>query len=348
MKIVQYTPSLAKYDAVSDNVREIDKFISNLGVDSFIAVDARNVDDSENVKFAKELLFDEDDLLIIHFSISTAWHYEIKNIICKKILIYHNVTPSKFFVGISEGLVHATRLAREQLNEIKNYIDFAFGDSQYNAAELKSMGYKDVSVLPLYYDVTNKMSQSIRESSDQKLFIFVGRIVPNKRQEDLVKAFYFYHKYFNSNSKLKIIGGFKGMENYAEHVSNLIAELGLNESVQLTGKIEDSELQDAYRNASLFLSMSEHEGFSAPVLEAMACGLPILAYYNSGAIPETAGSGAIYFKRKDFFRVAAMMDTIVSDEELSDQIRKLQKQELERFNVDRLEQKLKNMLERYI
>jgi len=347
MKIIQHTPTITPHDAVSDNVLHLDKILKEKGYKTEIFAD--NIDEYYKglVKNSSKFSSDNEDLVLLHFSIGSDFYRNIKKFRGKKIIFYHNITPPKFFIEYSAPAFEYSSMGLRQLKEIQEYIDGAIADSLFNADELVMNGYKNPDVLPLYYDLDKRVKaneQAKEDESELTQILFVGRIAPNKKQEDIVKAFYFYHKYFNPKSKLYLVGGYSGMEFYKNKIEVIINKLKLDKFVELTGKISDEELAHRYKNADLYLSMSEHEGFCAPVLECMSIQLPILAYYNSGALPETAGKGAVYFTKKKYFEIAGIMDYILTDSNLKEKIKANQEKELERFSNKKVEEKFWNII----
>lgn len=104
-------------------------------------------------------------------------------------------------------------------------------------------------------------------------FIFVGRVAPNKKQEDVIRAFYCYKKYCNPKSRLFIVGSYNGMERYYHRLRRYVGALELD-NVVFTGHIPFAQILAYYHLADLFLCMSDHEGFCVPLVEAMYFNLP--------------------------------------------------------------------------
>jgi len=315
MRIDQYASSIAQYDAVSNNVFYIQEILRSQGYISEIFTDNPYPGFEKQTKHSTRYRGKKDHILIIHYSIGSDFYKRLPDISSKKVLIYHNITPAYFFEEWSPTLYQASKSGINQLQNIAPYIDKAVGDSRYNTLELKQYGYQNAQTLPLLYKLPNinstqdaKLQRNLRQATN---ILFVGRIAPNKRQEDLIKTFYLYQKYFNQNSKLYLVGGYRGFEYYYDSLKQLIAGLGLEKHIIITGYVSNTELTTYYRNSHLFLSMSEHEGFCIPIVEAMQYKLPILAYSKSGALPETLGTGGILFNEKNIFKVAALVDYII-------------------------------------
>ena len=120
-------------------------------------------------------------------------------------------------------------------------------------------------------------------------FLSVGRIVPNKAVEDVIRIFYLYHRYINPRSHMFLVGS-RYLPTYDAQIDGLVEALGLSESVTLTGRVPLSDLKAYYQAAHLYLTTSHHEGFCVPLLESMYFGVPIIAR-KAAAVPESTGDG---------------------------------------------------------
>ena len=145
--------------------------------------------------------------------------------------------------------------------------------------------------------------------------LFVGRLVPNKCQHDLITVFARYREMYG-NCRLILVGGFIEEEKYYQALIEQVQNLGLEGDVLFTGKVPDTILHACYRCADLFWSMSVHEGFGVPLIEAMWFEVPVLAY-KSSAVPETLSEGGVLFTDKeDVDRLAATAHLIMHDPEV--------------------------------
>jgi len=223
-------------------------------------------------------------------------------------------------------------------------IDFALGDSQYNRQELDVVGFRKTAVLPLFVD-REKWGSSASDKKPKKEIdiLFVGRFVPNKKFEDLIKTFYYFQKTLEPNSRLFLVGPTAGFERYLSTLQALCDSLEVK-NVIFTGQVSEVERNRLYAQADLFLCMSEHEGFCLPLLEAMHFETPIVAY-EAAAVPETLGGAGILVKEKDFPAIAELIHKVVHDKELKSKIIAQQNERLKDFSRDKIEQKLKEYLE---
>ncbi len=148
--------------------------------------------------------------------------------------------------------------------------------------------------------------------------VFVGRVIANKKIEDVIRYFYAYQTLFNPRSRLLLVGAQTGFERYTASLHALVAKLGVA-NVHFTGHVSDEELVAFYEVADLFLCASEHEGFCVPIVEAFYKAVPVLAYAAT-AVPSTMDGAGVLFEDRDPEHVATLMDTILSDPDLRDAI----------------------------
>jgi len=174
-------------------------------------------------------------------------------------------------------------------------------------------------------------SRAVRRRYDDGLvnILFVGRGAPNKRIEDLLAAFHYFQKYVEPNSRLLHVGSYAGLESYQALLLTRIRDLQLT-NVELPGLLPQAELNACYRSAHLFLSMSEHEGFCAPLMESLALDVPVLAY-AAAAVPETLAGVGVLFREKRFDLVAEMMGRLTRDQRLRAAVLRGQRERLARY-----------------
>src|SRR6185503_5101517 len=148
--------------------------------------------------------------------------------------------------------------------------------------------------------------------------VFVGRVIANKKIEDLIRFFNAYQALYNPRSRLLIVGAYSGYERYLASLHQLSATLGAAH-VHFVGHVSDEELVAYYEVADLFLCASEHEGFCVPLVEAFYKDVPVLAYAAT-AVPATMDGAGVLFDDKTPAHVAQLMDAIISDPVLQDRI----------------------------
>ncbi len=213
-------------------------------------------------------------------------------------------------------------------------MQLALGDSEYNRQELEALGFPATAVLPVVPDFThlggtpNFMQAGAFDDGWVNL-LFVGRMIPNKRIENVIRAFHAYKRWFNPRSRLLLVGSHGGFERYLAMVHDLVARIGAAD-IHMLGHVSNEELAAYYQIADVFLCASEHEGFCVPLMEAFHMGVPVLAYAAT-AVPATMDGGGILYHRKDPIEVAALVDAVVSDASLRAAVVERQDAALERL-----------------
>ena len=352
MRIVQLLQTMAFGDAVSNDAAAIDRMLSEMGYKTGLY--AFNVDPRlpESVvshwKKMKELR--DDDLLIFHASTGDPLNRMIPSLGGKKMMIYHNITPSSFFRGYSRMVEELTDTGRRQIRRLADQFSYCVADSDYNRFDLRQMGYQcPIDVCPImipFEDYDKEPDRKVLgkyQGDGWTNLLFVGRIAPNKKQEDVIRAFYYYHRDYNPKSRLFLVGSDTGMTNYRYQLENYIRALGLTGRVIFPGHISFAAILAYYRLADVFVCMSEHEGFCVPLVEAMYFDLPIVAYASS-AIPETLGKGGLLLDSKDPQVAAAAIDRMIRDKELRVKISEEQKARLAQFRYEQVSATMKDCI----
>ncbi len=255
-------------------------------------------------------------------------------------MIYHNITPPNFFDGYDVNAFENCKYGLEQAKSLKDSFDAVFADSSFNKADLVKMGYKnDIKVLPILipfsdYDKTPNAATIEKYSNDgYKNILFVGRIAPNKSQEDVIAAFDAYQKNYNPKSRLFIVGT-PCPQLYQEKLVFYAKNLK-TKNVIFTGHTKFDEILAYYKLSDLFLCQSEHEGFCVPLTEAMYFHKPIVAY-DSTAIAETLGGAGFLLKEKNPLETAGVMNRILTDESLRNMIIQNQDERLKDFRFEKI------------
>jgi len=260
-----------------------------------------------------------DTVCLFHFSIGSAAGRLIYFAPDRLVVIYHNITPARFFLGFHPHLAGLCYHGRRELRSFVPRTELALGDSEFNRRELEEEGFKRTGVLPIVLDLERYRRPSspvIRAlyGDGRTNLLFVGRIIPNKRIDDLIRVFAVYQRYHDPRSRLLLVGDHRGHERYFDRLQEMVRELRLQEVV-FTGQVDDDDLLAYYSVASLFLCLSEHEGFCVPLQEAMSFGIPVIAY-DAGAVKETLHGGGILLKDKRPEEVAELVRSVLTDASL--------------------------------
>ena len=223
---------------------------------------------------------------------------------------YHNVTPGSFLRPHNPALADDCDRARAALPLLAPRAAALVADSTFNADELAAAGSVGAAVVPLLLDLPAPPPPAPRHGPPS--ILSVGRIVPNKRLEDVVKAFTLYQRHHSPDATLTLVGGAGGFERYRDAVRELAWRLDARD-VRMTGWVNQDALEVAYRGAHAYLCMSEHEGFCAPLVESMARGVPVVAR-DAGAVRETVGGAGLVLEH-DLPLVAEALHEVVGNEE---------------------------------
>jgi glycosyltransferase involved in cell wall biosynthesis len=267
-----------------------------------------------------------------------------------RILQYHNVTPAAFFAPYDPHLFRLAALGRGELATLVGRVDLALGDSEYNRKELESLGFRPTGVFPIAVDtkrVTQHASRPALEALlDDELvnFLFVGRIAPNKKIEDHIRLAEHYKRYVDAYYRFIFVGRFDVVPRYYAMIRALMAEYRLlNDRFIFTGPVPDEELAVYYRHAAVYTSLSEHEGFCVPLVEAMAADVPVLAY-AAAAVPDTLGGAGVQFAPKDLEFAAELLGELAFNDNLRASVIAGQRRRLEDFGDARVSRELTSII----
>jgi glycosyltransferase involved in cell wall biosynthesis len=323
-------------DAIGHEVLGIQRVLRGAGYVSDIFVETADRRLEPLTRDYRELIdsSDPDQLLLHHFSIGSKASRTAYALPDRMALVYHNITPASYFAGVHDSLARQCFRGRRELSAYIDRCDFALGDSEFNRQDLDHLGFPRTEVLPVVPDFSNldrPPDRFVAQQFDDDWIniLFVGRVIANKKIEDVIRSFYAYHTRLNPRSRLIIVGVFSLFERYLASLNQLVAELGLTH-VHFTGHVSDEELVAYYDVADLFLCASEHEGFCVPIVEAFYKEVPVLAYAAT-AVPDTMDGAGVLYDTKDHLYVAALMDAIVSHVGLRAAIVASQTQAVERL-----------------
>ena len=180
-------------------------------------------------------------------------------------------------------------------------------------------------------------------SSDLAKLLFVGRLSPNKRQDDLIRMLAYYRACIEPHARLLLVGSYHDQRQFQARLTALARELGLANAVTFTGAVPFSHLVAYYASASVFISLSEHEGFCVPLLEAMHFRLPVIAY-DAAAVGETAGDAAILLRRKDLAEAAEACALAIESGELRRSLIAAGERRVAEFASERVAQRTREVL----
>jgi glycosyltransferase involved in cell wall biosynthesis len=313
----QVIAAAAVGDAITDQAFMIQTWLRRLGFTSELY--AQHVDPALESRVRSVAAYrpgGREPLLIYHHSLGFEPIEQKKT--PPLLLIYHNITPPGYFTAAEPAMAQLARLGLAQLPRLAARTRLALADSGFNELDLQQAGYPVTDVLPIAVDpapfaapVNQPLLDELAEGGP--VLLFVGRVAPNKRQEDLIKLLYAYRQ-IRSDARVILVGQ-PWSGSYTRWLRKLAADLGLEDAVSFTGPVSDRDLVTYYRGASLYVSMSEHEGFGKPLVESMLADLPVLAYAAT-AVPWTMGRAGVLFQRKAFAELAELVEILVADADL--------------------------------
>lgn len=292
-----------------------------------------------------------DDLLMYQTAIGSTVADFVGEQSARVVVNYHNITPERFFVAWEPSIIYGLRWGRSQLASMAGRAELGIAVSRFNEGELIEIGYRATEVVPVLVDLDDFERDLDREALDRlrsecpgAAWLFVGRVVPNKAQHDLVKAFALYRRLYDPRARLRLVGG-ASSPSYANALERLIAALDLEGAVELTGEVPSGVLAAHYGAADVLICLSEHEGFCVPLLEAMYHRVPIVAF-AAAAVPETLGEGGLCLAAKSPALVAAAVQRVVSDESLRQSLVRAGSARLAAFDLATTRTRMAEVLER--
>jgi L-malate glycosyltransferase len=339
MQIAQLVPTLHSGDAIGGNSIALKTFFLSSGFESeifYLEADSDVAHLGQSAAcFSNWLRDDSESLTILHYALPSILNQMFRQTSGRKILVYHNITPPEFLRGYPH-LQHISRVGRSELQQLRGITDLAVADSEYNRLELEKMGFENTHEIPILidFDLYNSapcpVTMKLFSDTESHTFLYVGRVTPNKCQHDLIRLYGFYKRFVNSRCRLIMVGKFDGFENYMNGCVKMADDLKLGD-VFFTGKVTHRELLAYYRLASVFVSMSEHEGFGVPLIEAMYMDVPVLAF-SAAAIPYTlSGAGIVFHRKERLNEIAELAHAASYDPEFRESIIVGQRKRLEYF-----------------
>jgi L-malate glycosyltransferase len=338
MAVHQILATLGYGDAIGNEVLGITRALRAAGFASEIIVEAADPRLEDLTIDYRDAVGDigSDDLLIHHFSLGSRASRTAFATPARMILVYHNITPPEYFLGVHDQLVRQCYHGRRELLPYRSRVDLALGDSEFNRRELEALGFDPTAVLPVVPDFSHldvAPDDRITAAYDDEWtnILFVGRVTPNKRPDNVVRFFHAYQTLYNPRARLILAGSYGGFEPYLAQLHTLIARLGVRD-VHILGQVTNEEMTALYDSADLFLCASEHEGFCVPIVESFYKRVPVVALAAT-AVPATMDGGGILYETRDPRRVAALINAVLSDPATEERVLAAQDAALDRLRA---------------
>jgi glycosyltransferase involved in cell wall biosynthesis len=350
MKVNQWVPAAHRGDAIGDSARRVRDLLRGMGHESELYALTIDAELGNDVRPFADSSSTTGDITIFHYALPSSMSEAFASLPKGRVLQYHNVTPARFFAPYDPALFRLASLARQELATLASATDLALGDSQYNREELDELGFERTGVMPIAVDTARLTNAPPQPVLDDILddgfvnFLFVGRIAPNKRIEDHIKLAEQYKRYIDAYYRFIFVGRYDVVPRYYAAIRALMDEYKmLPERFVFTGPVPDAELAAYYRASSVYISLSEHEGFCVPLLEAMAMDVPVLAY-SAAAVPDTLGGAGVQFAPKDLEYAAELLGMLAFEEEPREGVLAGQRKRLNDFSDAVMQQRLTSLI----
>ena len=350
MRVNQWVPAAHKGDAIGDSARRMRDLLRAMGHESEIF--ALTIDDDlrHDIRPFADSSAKRGDVTIFHYALPSPMSAAFAALPHGRVLQYHNVTPAQFFAPYAPSLFRLASIAREELAGLAPAAELALGDSEYNRQELVGLGFANTGVLPIAVN-TERLTDApgypvLEDILDDGLvnFLFVGRIAPNKKIEDHIRLAEQYKRYIDAYYRFIFVGRYDVVPQYYATIRALLSEYKMLEDRFLfTGPVPDVELAAYYRASSVYVSLSEHEGFCVPLVEAMAMDVPVLAY-SAAAVPDTLGGAGVQFAPKDLEYAAELLGMLAFEDTPREEVLAGQRRRLQDFGDPVIQQRLTSII----
>jgi glycosyltransferase involved in cell wall biosynthesis len=326
----QFHSGTSEGDAITNQMFALQEVLQGMGFESHIY--SQHIDyDLLHIRHIDSFVQSENELLLVHHSMGHHLLNQILGFVNPIVTVYHNITPARELDDA--GNKYFSHVGRHQLALLAQRSLAGIADSNYNRKEMLLAGFKHVEIIPVRtnfreYEVAGQLRYPERD------WLFVGRIAPNKGQLEIVRAFNHYHHNVDKSARLHLVGA-HSMRSYVNSVGKEIENLNLTAQIDAPGKLDDIALINRYARAGVFVSLSRHEGFGVPLLEAMAAQVPVVALASS-AVTETMGGAGVLINSSDPHDVSRAVERVMTDSDYRNEVLWRQNRRLEKittFNV---------------
>ena len=350
--IHQIAPVFAYGDAIGNQMFQIRERLRRWGIPSQVYAGGRDARLEDPGVDYHTYPRDPDQVLIYHYSTQSSLTEFVQRLPDQVVLYYHNVTSPAFYADYDAEFAEKLQRGKDEVARFKDD-PVAWAGSPFNRRELLALGFSHVDVVPYFLNFENLLKAG--ETSEARRIVsrygddawvnwlFVGRLAPNKRQDDIIRAFTYYHRAINPRSRLFLVGSDGGLPAYRFELEVMAARTE-PEHIYLPGAVSFEALAGYYRAASVFVCMSEHEGFGIPLIEAMNFDLPVVAF-KAAAVPDTMGEAGVLVSAKRYAIIAEIVDRLMRDEVLRQNVIQKQRARVEQLAPQRAEIALRDAIE---
>jgi glycosyltransferase involved in cell wall biosynthesis len=293
MKLFIYAPDIFAGDAVGNHCFGVARTAGRSNMDTVLF--SQRFDPSTRAIRHVDSLFADitvDDLLFVSYSIYDEYLDRLLALPCRKLCYFHGITDSQLLREFEPRTAELCDAGIAQLPLLRGF-DMLVANSARSAAELQNRtGASQIAVVPpVFADMPafTYSATSPSESRRSRNLLVVGRVVPHKRLEDVLTVLAEARSQ-GADVTLTIVGTMPNYD-YSKYLFNYGRRLNVLDHVSFSGVLDDGDLFRCYEKADALLSMSLHEGFGVPALEAMHFGLPVFARSGTAINDVVAGVG---------------------------------------------------------
>ena len=336
-RVHQVLSGAGPVDAVTTQALEYRRAFCNWDIAGGLYAAAVEPAMRSQVESLARLAPDPDDLLLFHYS---AYAPRLEPLLARpqrKLLVYHNVTPAEWLWEHQPHVATLCALGRDHLPRWAQAVDVAAAVSKYNAAELRKAGASDVRVVPILFDAARLDGASagaVATAASGARILSVGRLAPHKRPDLVLRAFALYRDACDPDARLDMVG--EPLSPRYESELRAVAGRG----VTIHGRVDQAVLDALFRSADVFVTLSEHEGFCVPLLEAFASDTPVVAR-PVGGMPEVGGDAVLWTEDRDLAVVAELIALTARDTELRSELVRRGRDQLDEYAAERTLAKLR-------
>jgi glycosyltransferase involved in cell wall biosynthesis len=346
----QFHPGLAPGDAVSDHIFAVRRYARTWGhrAETY-AVDVEPGTEGGVLPYRRLFRTAKDgELLVLHLSQGHEVFDQVSKLPGRRVLVYHNVTPPAFLEGIDPQMAAHARLGLRQLETLASRVELAIGVSEFNRKDLETAGFTNTAHVPILIDwaaheTPPDSAVLARWSGVRTKLLFVGRIAPSKRQDDLIRMLAYYRRCIDPEAHLMLVGSYRDQPQYYAALCALRSALDLDGVVHFTGSVSLAARIAYYHTAACFVSVSEHEGFGVPFLEAMRFRVPVVAY-DAAAVGETVADAGLLLYRRDLAEVAEACALAIERADLRQRLVQAGLRRVSDFATDRVAARTREVL----
>ena len=317
MNFVLMHETVSEDDVIGNDIEIMSKILNEKHNCYVYAVNQFN----KNVKYISEqklddLLEDEQTIIIYHYDKNWEYGYnKVKNSKCKVVYRYHSIIQDCFAKSYDQNYYSCYKPDISQIRTVlkENSASCLLLDSMYYTTEFNFITDNRIGICPPF----NKLEEWGANVPDEKIIknliesknlnvLFSGCKSPGEGYLMLLDIIYLYCVYYDSNIRLKIIGGFdRETSGYNELIRQRIVQYELSSIVEFVGEVDENKLMSYYLGSDVLLCCSKNENFYFPIIAAQFFKLPIIAY-NKGTILDTIGKNQLVFDDNLFDYVAAL------------------------------------------